>query len=371
MSIRRNLAALPGWRTSRKMIIIESDDWGSTRMPSIKAYNNLQTEGIDLISDEGALFNRFDTMATSEDLSGLFEVLTSVKDKLDRPAVITPLAVVANPDFEKIRDSGFTTYYYERFTDTFRRYKGCENSFKLWQEGINRRLFVPQFHGREHLNVKVWMRALTSGNKVARTGFDHCFWGMSTQHEPDIGLEFQAAFDFSDPSDLIYHTEVIATGLELFKDLFGYKASYFVPPNGPFSSGLEKHLSDNGIKYLSMPRIQSEPMGLGKVRKRMHWLGKRNPSGLKIITRNCFFEPVVQGTDWVDHCMSDISIAFRWHKPAIISTHRVNYVGALFADNRKNGLARLSDLLKRIIREWPDAEFFTTEELGGIINDDY
>ena len=340
-------------------------------MPSIKAYNNLQTEGIDLISDEGALFNRFDTMATSEDLSGLFEVLTSVKDKMDRPAVITPLAVVANPDFDKIRDSGFTTYYYERFTDTIRRYKGCENSFKLWQEGINRRLFVPQFHGREHLNVKVWMRALTSGNKVARTGFDHCFWGMSTQHEPDIGLEFQAAFDFSDPSDLIYHTEVIATGLELFKDLFGYKASYFVPPNGPFSSGLEKHLSDNGIKYLSMPRIQSEPMGHGKVRKRLHWIGKRNPSGLKIITRNCFFEPVVQGTDWVDHCMSDISIAFRWHKPAIISTHRINYVGALFADNRKNGLARLSDLLKRIIREWPDAEFFTTEELGGIINDDY
>ncbi len=259
MNIRRTLAALPGWRTKRKLVVLESDDWGSIRMPSVEAYNNLQKAGIDLISDEGAIFNKFDSLATTQDISGLFEVLTSVKDKLDRPAVITPLAVVANPDFEKIRDSGFTTYYYEGFTDTIRRYKGCENSFKLWQEGINGRLFVPQFHGREHLNVKVWMRALTSGNKVARTGFDHCFWGMSTQHEPDIGLEFQAAFDFSDPSDLIYHTEVITTGLELFKDLFGYKASYFVPPNGPFSSGLEKHLSDNGIKYLSMQGFNQSP----------------------------------------------------------------------------------------------------------------
>jgi hypothetical protein len=259
LNIRRTLAALPGWRTKRKLVVLESDDWGSIRMPSVEAYNNLQKAGIDLISDEGAIFNKFDSLATTQDISGLFEVLTSVKDKLDRPAVITPLAVVANPDFEKIRDSGFTTYYYEGFTDTIRRYKGCENSFKLWQEGINGRLFVPQFHGREHLNVKVWMRALTSGNKVARTGFDHCFWGMSTQHEPDIGLEFQAAFDFSDPSDLIYHTEVITTGLELFKDLFGYKASYFVPPNGPFSSGLEKHLSDNGIKYLSMQGFNQSP----------------------------------------------------------------------------------------------------------------
>lgn len=370
MNIRRTLAALPGWRTKRKLVVLESDDWGSIRMPSVEAYNNLQKAGIDLISDDGAIFNKFDSLATTQDISGLFEVLTSVKDKLDRPAVITPVAVVANPDFEKIRDSGFTAYFFEPFTETLRKYTDCENSFSLWQEGIRQRLFVPQFHGREHLNVKVWMKALNKGNSIARAGFDNYFWGMTTQNEPDIGLEFQAAFDFSEPSDLVYQTDVIATGLGLFKDIFGYQASYFAPPNGPFSSGLERHLADNGIKYISMPRIQSEPMGQGKVRKRLHWIGKKNPSGLRIITRNCFFEPVVQGTDWVDHCLSDISIAFRWHKPAIISTHRVNYVGALYAANRNNGLARLSELLKRITREWPEAEFITTDELGKIINED-
>ena len=52
MNIRRTLAALPGWRTKRKLIVLESDDWGSIRMPSVEAYNNLQKAGIDLISDE-------------------------------------------------------------------------------------------------------------------------------------------------------------------------------------------------------------------------------------------------------------------------------------------------------------------------------
>ena len=33
----RNLSNLPGWRTSRKIVVIESDDWGTIRMPSNKA----------------------------------------------------------------------------------------------------------------------------------------------------------------------------------------------------------------------------------------------------------------------------------------------------------------------------------------------
>ncbi len=368
LNIRRNLAAIPGWSTRRKLVIFESDDWGSIRMPSVETYKSLHAAGIDLTSDDGVLFNRYDSLETTADLAGLFEVLISVKDYMNRPAVFTPLAIVANPDFRKIKESDYTAYSFEPFTDTLLRNSGCDGTFNLWQEGIRRRLFVPQFHGREHLNVKVWMEALNNGNRMSRIGFDHCFWGMSTVHEPDIGLEFQAAFDFSDPADIVYQADVIDTGLVLFKDIIGYRASYFAPPNGPFSSELESKLADNGVKYLFMPRIQSEPLGQGKVKKRLHWLGKRNPSGLRIITRNCFFEPVIQGTDWVDHCLSDISIAFRWHKPAIISTHRVNYIGALYPEKLKNWLDKLHELLKRIMKNWPDAEFITTDELGRIID---
>ena len=368
--IRRNLSSVPGWKTTRKLIVIESDDWGSLRMPGSETFNALQQSGIDLLSDEGAIYNAFDTLADSNDLSGLFEVLSSVRDRNGHCAVMTPVSVVANPDFDRIRENGFKTYFFEPFTNTLKKFKGCEDSFQLWQEGIRRRIFVPQFHGREHLNVKAWLRALDNGNKNAKIAFSHGFWGMSTQSDPDIGLEFQAAFDFVNPVDLDYHKEVISTGLDLFNELFGYKASYFVPPNGPFSSNLETALVRNGIKYISMPRIHNEPVGFGRRKKRFNWMGKTTRYGLKVITRNCFFEPAISGKDWVDSCLSEISASFRWHSPAVLSTHRVNFVGRLSGVNRERGLSQLSILLVRIIQKWPEAEFITSDELGSMMKHD-
>jgi len=146
--IKRNLVSVPGWKTQRKLVVIESDDWGSIRMPGPDAFKALQQSGIDLLSDDGAIYNTYDTLADSNDLSRLFEVLSSVKDRNGLCAVITPVSVVANPDFERIRGSGFKTYFYEPFTDTLKKIKGCEDSYQLWKEGIRNKIFVPQFHGR-------------------------------------------------------------------------------------------------------------------------------------------------------------------------------------------------------------------------------
>lgn len=368
--IIKNLSNIPGWRTRRHLIIIESDDWGSIRMPSEKVYNSLLREGINWYSDGGYRFNRYDSLATAEDLSNLFEVLSSVHDSTNRHVVLTPVSLTANPDFTRIRNSDFTEYYYEPFTETLQKCKGCEKSFKLWQEGIKRRLFVPQFHGREHLNVKVWMNALKANNKRIRQAFSYGIWGISTANDPEIGVELQAAFDLVSSDDLIYQKEIIVTGLKLFEKLFGYQALYFVPPNGPFNSSLESTCADGGIKYLSVSKIQTEPLGHGRTKNKLHWLGQVGKAGLTYITRNCFFEPGLREKDWVDSCLNDISIAFKWHKPAVISTHRVNYIGAIDTKNRDEGLEKLSLLLHQIMKNWPDTEFITTDELGRIIDED-
>lgn len=339
-------------------------------MPEPETFNSLQQSGIDLLSDEGVVYNTYDTLADSNDLSGLFEVLSSARDKNGCCAVMTPVSVVANPDFDRIRESGFNTYFFEPFTETLKKFKGCEDSFQLWQEGIRRKIFVPQFHGREHLNVKAWLRALNNGNRNARIAFNHGFWGMSTQTDPDIRLELQAAFDYINPVDVDYHKEVISTGLSLFNELFGYRASYFVPPNGPFSSKLETALIMNGIEYISMPKIYNEPVGFGRSKKRFSWMGKTTGKGLKVIARNCFFEPATPGKDWVDSCLSEISTSFTWHNPAVISTHRVNYVGRLSGVNRDRGLTHLNILLRRIVQKWPETEFMTSHELGSLMKYD-
>jgi hypothetical protein len=80
------------------------------------------------------------------------------------------------------------------------------------------------------------------------------------------------------------------------------------------------------------------------------------------------FEPSREGTHLVDTCLKEIDTSFRWNKPAIISSHRVSFVGALYPENRDNGLRQLSELLKGIVKHWPDVEFMTTEELGALMD---
>jgi hypothetical protein len=362
--IARNLSNVFGWTTNRHLIVLESDDWGSIRMPSIDVFNNLSKDGIDWSSDGGYRFNRYDSLANSEDLESLFEVLLSVTDSTGKHVVFTPISLVANPDFTRIRQSDFNEYFCEPFTETLKRYNGCENSFKLWKEGIANRLFVPQFHGREHLNVSVWMKALKGNHKRIRKVFNYGMWGISTVNDPAIQVELQSAFDFTDKNDLNYQKKVIDSGLKMFKDLFGYNAVYFVPPNGPFSSELEAICTEGGIKYLSIAKMHNEPIGQGRTKKSLHWLGQSSKAGLIYVTRNCFFEPGIPGRDWVDSCLKEIEIAFKWHKPAVISSHRVNYIGALHKANRDSGLKYLSLLLKQIMKNWPDSEFITSAELG-------
>lgn len=155
--VKYHLANIPGWRTDRKIVVIESDDWGSIRMASKQTYDSLIQRGIRL--DQWS-YNKYDSLASESDLSALFDVLCSVKDKNGNHAKITANTIVANPDFDKIKESGYLSYHYEPFTETLKKYPNHSGSFELWKQGMDAKIFRPQFHGREHLNVNRWMKAL-------------------------------------------------------------------------------------------------------------------------------------------------------------------------------------------------------------------
>ena len=180
---RKNVSNLVGWHTNRKIIVIESDDWGSIRMPSIYVYEKLQRIGLNLKGIDAYRYNQNDSLASSLDLEMLFELLSSYKDKFDNSAVFTVMSVVANPDFNKIKEYDFQEYFYEPFIETLKRYPGCELSYELWKEGIRKKLFIPQMHGREHLNVMAWMKALKADDQQTRLCFDEGLWGFSPDHK--------------------------------------------------------------------------------------------------------------------------------------------------------------------------------------------
>lgn len=367
-NIKRNLSNIPGWRTNRKIVVIESDDWGGIRMPSMTSFEKLEKAGLDLRSLDAERYNLNDTLASSTDIERLFEVLAHFKDNAGNNPVFTAVSVVANPDFEKIRRADYNEYFYELFPETLMRYPGCERSFELWKEGIERRLFVPQLHGREHLNVISWMHALKKGDRQTRLAFEERMWGFIPDQLLLPNVDYQAAFLLAGQDELQHHKNVIVEALDIFEKLFGYKAEYFVPPNGLLNNSLNFILIQKGVKFRYATTIQHEPVAPGKMKKVFHWLGQQDDHGIKYIPRNCFFEPSKPGKDWVDNCLNDIKIAFCWQKPAIISTHRVNYMGTLNPQNRDHGLTQLKALLKSISKNWPDVRFKTTPELGKLID---
>ncbi len=352
-----------GWKTNRKIIIFESDDWGSIRMPSQRTFETLVSKGIKLDSPGGGLFNKYDTLANEEDLSSLFEVLTSVKDKNGRHAVFTAVSVVANPDFEKIRESNFENYFYEPFTTTLEKYQGHNRTFRLWQEGIKNGIFIPQSHGREHLNTILWMEVLKGGDKETKIAFDHGLWGF----DRSTGPHFQEAFSLHKSDDLKIQSTIIEDGLRLFEQLFGYKSDFFVPPNGLMHRDLEATTHKMGVSLLYGSFIYKRPAVNYKTKTTFRYLGQRNTYNQRYVLRNCLFEPNDPNYDWVDVAMKDIDMAFRYNKPAILGPHRKNFVGGIDEKNRTMGLFALKKLLKAIVTKWPEIEFMSTDELGQLM----
>ena len=121
-----------GWKTNRKIVVIESDDWGSERTPSLDTYENLIKSGlrVDLCP-----FSKFDTIESTKDLQDLFTVLSSVKDKNGNPCVFTANFNLANPDFQKIRESEFEKYFYIDYLTTLKKY-GDVGVLPLIKKGI-------------------------------------------------------------------------------------------------------------------------------------------------------------------------------------------------------------------------------------------
>lgn len=366
----QHLVNMGGWRTDRKIIVIESDDWGSIRMPSKKVYDKLLSRGVPV---DKSPYCRYDSLASESDLEALFETLKKFKGSNGRHPVLTANVLTANPNFEKIKDSGFHEYYYEQISDTFNKYPQHENCLNLWKEGNENRLFHQQSHGREHLNVHFWLNLLRNDEYDFRLAFDNCCWGLSNDIYPEMKKSIQASLDFNSLDELDGQKKIIKNGLQLFEDLFGYRSTSFIASNYIWSSALNSVLKEEGVRYMQGMKYQKYPGSNEKGRAmERRYLGQKNKDGQLNLVRNCSFEPSLlkDKESVLDSCIKAVSTAFIWRKPAIITSHRINYIGTLYPENRYENLGFLRKLLKEILDKWPEVEFMTSVELGQIIENE-
>ena len=365
--IKNIITDLPGWRTDRKFVIFESDDWGSNRMPSIENLRNLEKKGIKLSHSKYATL---DSLEKKEDLELLIELLLSQKNANNRSPKFTTNMVMGNPDYEKIRTSSFSCFYHQNLWDSYLYYYGTDLK-PLWEKAIAQNIFSPQYHARQHLNTRLWMRDLKMRRKNTLEAFNQNFFGVLDGTSSKYQQHYLMEYFTESLEDLVDLKSEIKMGLEMFSDFFSSNSKTFVACNYVWPIEIERFLKELGVNSIQGQRGQIVPLpkkkGVTKVRH--HYTGEMNRSRQYYTVRNVLFEPFEdQNFDWVNSAIKDISRAFFLKKPAIVSTHRVNYVSNLSTKNRDSSLYKLENLLKEIIKRWPDVEFISSTQLSKLMH---
>jgi len=363
-----NIKNIPGWKSARKILVLSVDDYGNVRLDSQKARKAMNEAGLKVLSR----FDAYDTLESRRDLEMLYEVLDSVRDSKERAAVFTPFAMPANINFEAMAEQDYQSYIPENLPETYRKLealqpKAYQGAWDLWQEGIEKALMVPQFHGREHLNLKSFEAKLAARDtEVLMALKNRSYTSISKSGFPNIS--YTAAYEFEELEENQSFKFILQDGLDRFEEVYGYKSVHFNPPGGREHPMIHPFLKEKGVKYLDTPFIKRQHEGGGRYQKSLNWTGKQNKEGLILQVRNVVFEPTDnRGFDWVDYSFRQIATAFKWNKPAIVSSHRVNFCGEIDPENRRKGLAALKALLERVVKHYPDVEFMSSVELGDTI----
>lgn len=365
---KNQYVAWRGFHTERHLVVIESDDWGSIRMPSAEVYRKLQKAGDH---PENDAFLRNDCLENVTDLTALFAVLTSTKDKNGSPAVVTANFAMANPDFDKI-DPINGTYFFEPFTDTYKRYYPDQDVFSCVQDGIKSSCFVPQLHCREHMNVNRWMSDLKQKKSDTVLAFQNHMIGIGAAFSQENPFGYMDAFNsnFTSGAEL---SNIVHEAMGIFENTFGKKSETFVASCFVWDDSLEKSLAGVGVRGIQSGCWQNIPVGIengNAMKRRLRFLGQKNRIGQVYTVRNCAYEPAYQQnpTKSAKECYDQIMRAFQNRKPAIINSHRFNYIGSINRENACENLKGLSWLLHTIMKNIPDVEFISTPELLRIID---
>jgi hypothetical protein len=362
-NFRNHFLNVSGETLKKKIVVFESDDWGSIRIPSKKGYNELVANGIPLNNNP---YNQFDALESVDDLNGLYEVLQAFKDLKGNNPIITANFVMGNPDFNKIADSKFESYFFEPFTETYKQSNHTYNSWDLIKSGIDNKFIKPQFHCREHLNVMQWLSLLQEGNESVLKAFEKKVFSLDVPSSNGTRNNLMAAFDYRTTKQKDFAITSLEEGLRMFQETFGFSSQSIISPCNVWDDTIEEIASRNEVQFIqSLRGILIPTLGQPSYTKKYVVSGERNKYNQVYTVRNAYFEPSTDSNyNWVMNCIHKIEAAFFWNKPAIISTHRLNFMGSISEENRTKNLALFKLLLKEILKKWPEVEFMSSDELG-------
>jgi hypothetical protein len=296
------------------------------------------------------------------------DLLMTFKDSTGKHPVFTSNFVTGNPNFEKIKEHQFTQFFWDPFYDSNGEFSQDKAStLEIINQGIFKGIIEPQYHGRQHVNHKKWLKSLSNGNVNALEFFKHKMWIYDSNNSNGL-RSLNAVFDSCE-----YTTEEVELefndGIHVFKQAFGQLPQSFIPNNYFFNRGWNSLLPKYGIKSVQGMKYGFETTDFGGMLKYRRYNQKdQQNSSLAQLVRNVVFDPssdlMAQNNDSVQWAKDQIKMAIAFKKPVIIDTHRVNYVGGIDVNNRNNGIQKLGELLQWLVTKYPQIRFISTAELA-------
>lgn len=362
------LKNIPGKRLEGKYLVIESDDWGAVRMTNMDTYNKLLSKGIRV---DKCIYNRYDQLENCDDLNAIADVIGGIKDFKDNPVVITANYLMANPNFDKIKENYFQEYYFESFQESYLKYYPNQRIFELTSELISKKLFMPQLHSREHLNPEIWLSMLRNGNKHLLEAFDNSIFGLSFVTSGLINKPYLASLYYENDEQRITAIKALKDSGEMFKMSFGFDSKSYIAPLYRWNSSIEEVMHQIGISYIQGADRQVS-FNSSTTKRKFHPFGRKNEFGQYYLNRNVHFELTDQNkSDVLNNAFKQIEIAFTLRKPAVLCTHRINFMGGLHQKNRTENLFYLKTLLLKVLKKWPDVQFVSSADLGDLLSKKY
>lgn len=359
-----------GWRTNRKIVVFESDDWGSIRMSNSEARDRLKVKGHEVDNNP---YQQYDGLETADDVNLLRQILDAVDDKNGSSGVFTLNYCSANPDFQNIEEFEFSQYYREPFDKTYEHYGEGQRVIDEVKKGEKQGVFNVQFHGAEHLNIKRWMMALQKNDRITKEAFQEGIFSPAIAKSTGYSMEYMDALDFDNENEVEAQIQQLQAGLDIFQNVWQKKPVSFIAPCYRWSKPIEVFLAQAGIKYIQGQRAQLHPKNKpGYAQRKIYrYTGQRNEYGQYYTVRNVIFEPSIhEPLPALTMAKQQIKDAFFMNVPAVVSSHRINYTSRLNRENRDRNLSALKELFKWITESYSDVEYMSSIALGELIEKD-
>jgi hypothetical protein len=350
----RDLLPVVGRFFSRPMVLFHTDDWGLVGIRDQEGFNELKARGVDL----GDQSYDYYSLETAEDLHCLYGVLRRHRDSIGRPPCLVSNFILANVDFPRVIDSGFTKLHLLPLDQGFPEFWNRPGLLETYREGVQKGIIYPALHGLTHFCQRSVDKVMHT--KDERNAFLRMLYSADTPmipgRTPWVSFEYHPGMDEKNNGwlDFSCQRQLIGQGKRLFERVFG---------RAPFSACAPGYrANEDTLRGWAEAGIQVAQNGPG-----LDLAPYFDRKGLLHLHRNVPFEPAIDANQYDEStALMRAEGMIKTGRPAIVCLHSINFHSTL-KNHRDLTLKRLDRFLTLIENRYKDLLYVHDFDLWQII----